>query len=88
MEFRAELAIANAVGLHARPAANLVREAKKFPAAIVLEKGGRRADAKSIFQVLALGVRQGDHITLTVSGDQAEEAFRQIAGFIESGLGE
>ncbi len=59
-------------GIHARPAGLLVKEAKKYASAITLVKGERTGDAKKIFAVMALGVKQGESVTVTIHG--ADEA--------------
>jgi phosphocarrier protein HPr len=62
------------VDLHARPAGRFVREASRFVADIVVAIDGKRANAKSILEVLALGARGGSELGLTASGDDAAEA--------------
>lgn len=59
-------------GVHARPAGILVKEAAKFSSTITIEKNGKSADAKRIFAVMGLGVKQGE--TITVKADGADEA--------------
>ena len=62
------------VALHARPAAQLVRTAVGFSAAITVAADGREADAKSLLAVLALGAEGGSELRLTASGDDASLA--------------
>jgi phosphotransferase system HPr (HPr) family protein len=62
------------VDLHARPAADFVRTAMGFAAAIQVGAGGREADAKSLLSVLALGAKGGTELRLTAAGDDAEQA--------------
>ena len=59
------------VDLHARPAAQFVRTAVGFSADIAIAVDGREANAKSLFDVLALGARGGTPLRLTASGDDA-----------------
>jgi phosphotransferase system HPr (HPr) family protein len=70
------------VALHARPAANMVREAAKHAPTISLQANGKRADAKSILQVLALGAKGGTEVTVEVSGDGAAETADAIAALL------
>ena len=56
--------VADPTGLHARPAAEFVRALVDLPGAVRVERGEKSANAKSILQVLGLGVRQGDLIVL------------------------
>jgi phosphotransferase system HPr (HPr) family protein len=62
------------VALHARPAADFVRTAMRFAAAIQVGAGEREADAKSLLSVLALGAKGGTELRLTAAGDDAGAA--------------
>lgn len=73
-----QVAVANSIGLHARPAANLVKTASAFQAAIQVEKGERRVNAKSLLSLLSLGIRSGEAITFHAEGVDAEEALAAI----------
>ena len=64
----ATITITDPVGLHARPAAVLVRTAGQYQARVHLLHGTKRADARSIIQLLALGVRPGSPVTVTAEG--------------------
>jgi phosphotransferase system HPr (HPr) family protein len=70
------------VPLHARPAGNLVRAAAGYPASIALLANGKRADAKSILQVLALGATGGSEVTVEVTGEDAEATADAVAGLL------
>jgi phosphotransferase system HPr (HPr) family protein len=70
------------VALHARPAGLLVKEAARLGCSVTVVANGRRADAKSILQVLALGASGGTAIVIEVSGDGAAEAAEHLVGFI------
>lgn len=74
------------VGLHARPAALLVQEAAKFDCHLVLECGPRRANAKSILQVLALGVKNGEEVRIFAEGQGEEEALNALERLCQTGL--
>jgi phosphotransferase system HPr (HPr) family protein len=75
------------VALHARPAAQFVKTAMKFDAAVQVAAGEREADAKSLLAVLALGARPGTTLTLRADGDDADAALAALAdcvsGFTE-----
>lgn len=85
---RLELVIANKLGLHARPAANLVATAGKFRAAIQLAKGARSANAKSINQVALLAGKRGDTVTLTATGPDAAQALEALDALHRDRFGE
>jgi phosphotransferase system HPr (HPr) family protein len=72
------------VALHARPAANLVRAAAQHPASITLRANGKKADAKSILQVLGLGAKGGTEVEVEVSGEGAEATADAIAVLLAS----
>lgn len=83
--------IKNAHGLHARPGAMLVAEAKKFESTIRvanLDGDGKAVNAKSLMKVIALGVKHGHQLQFTAEGVDAAEALTSIGKAIESGLGE
>lgn len=79
--------LASASGLHARPAAIFVQEAKRFRSQIVVSRGEKTANAKSILSVLTLGAEQGDRITLRAEGDDAAAAVDALAALLERDLG-
>jgi phosphocarrier protein HPr len=70
------------VALHARPAGVLVREATAFAAPIELRANGRSANAKSILEVLSLGVAGGGDVSIVASGDGASEAADRLVQVI------
>ncbi|MFA0047339.1 fused PTS fructose transporter subunit IIA/HPr protein [Vibrio sp. 10N.261.51.F11] len=83
--------IKNAHGLHARPGAMLVAEAKKFESTIRvsnLDGDGKEVNAKSLMKVIALGVKHGHHLQFVAEGDDAAQALESIGKAIASGLGE
>jgi phosphotransferase system enzyme I (PtsI) len=69
-------------GLHARPATQFVKLARGFEAAIEIERGGKRADAKSSVRLMLLGVKEQDEVTLYIDGTDADEALRRLTDFI------
>jgi phosphotransferase system HPr (HPr) family protein len=75
---RLEIAVNTAVGLHARPAANLVKLAMAYQSNILLEKGDRKVSARSILSVLSLAVRAGECITVHADGVDEAEALTAI----------
>ncbi|MCE1787376.1 HPr family phosphocarrier protein, partial [Enterobacter hormaechei] len=57
--FQQEVTITAPNGLHTRPAAQFVKEAKSFASDITLTSGGKTASAKSLFKLQTLGLTQG-----------------------------
>ncbi|MGR6832067.1 fused PTS fructose transporter subunit IIA/HPr protein [Aliivibrio wodanis] len=83
--------IKNAHGLHARPGAMLVAEAKKYESKITVlnvNGDGKSVNAKSLMKVIALGVKHGHELQFTADGSDAKEALAGIGAAIASGLGE
>jgi phosphotransferase system HPr (HPr) family protein len=70
------------VALHARPAAELVRAAARLPVAVTVAANGKRASAKSILEILALGATGGTELTLSASGPDAAEAVAALAQLV------
>ncbi|WP_037495271.1 HPr family phosphocarrier protein [Solirubrobacter soli] len=75
------------VDLHARPAARFVRTALGFNANVQVFAADRRADAKSLLAVLALGARRGTALRLSADGPDADRAVAAlsdcVAGLVE-----
>ena len=67
------------VALHARPAGLLVRAAAVFAAEVYVSANGRRANAKSILDVLALGAEGGTDLAIEASGEDATAAAQHLA---------
>lgn len=83
--------INNAHGLHARPGAMLVAEAKRFQAKIQvanLNGDNKSVNAKSLMKVIAMGVLKGHQLQFTAQGEDAAEALDAIGKVISQGLGE
>jgi phosphocarrier protein HPr len=70
------------VALHARPAGRFVQEATRFGSAIEVAANGRRANAKSILEVLALGAEGGTALVISASGDDAVAAVSDLSGVV------
>ncbi len=83
--------VKNEHGLHARPAAILVSEVKKYNANIAVQNLDRDTplvSAKSLMKVVALGVVKGHRLRFVATGEQAQQAIAGIGEAINAGLGE
>jgi len=80
--------IVNQEGLHARPAARIVRLASSFAADIALVKDGMDVNGKSIMGVMMLAAEYGSSITIRANGPDAEQAVQALAELVASGFGE
>jgi phosphotransferase system HPr (HPr) family protein len=70
------------VALHARPAGAFVRTAASFGAAIEVRANGKRANGKSILEILGLGADGGSELTISASGDDAAAAIAQLTELV------
>jgi multiphosphoryl transfer protein len=83
-----EVAVPLTHGIHARPAAVLVNCAKRYGAEIALTFETKRANAKSVAALMALGVKLGDKVTVEANGADAEAAVAAVVELIQAALGE
>jgi phosphoenolpyruvate-protein phosphotransferase/dihydroxyacetone kinase phosphotransfer subunit len=87
---QAALAVRNAIGLHARPAARFVEVARSFDAEVRVAKqgGGAPVRATSLTNVVALGARFGDTLLVEATGPQAADAIDALRGLADEGFGD
>jgi len=69
-------------GLHTRPAAQFVKEAKAFASDITVSSVGKSASAKSLFKLQTLMLTQGTVITISAEGEDAEKAVEHLVALI------
>ena len=89
-DVEATLAVRNAIGLHARPAARFVETVRGFDAEVFVAKApdGQPVRATSITNVIALGARFGDALLVSASGPQASEAIAALQALSDDGFGD
>ena len=80
--------IVNVNGLHARPAAEVVKVASRFKSDITMVRDDLEVNAKSIMGVMMLAAEFGADLTVRASGPDAEEAVAAIADLIANKFGE
>lgn len=88
---RLEVVLSNPAGLHARPAAQMVRAAARFNATVWARNARtphRRASLASINELALLDARQHDTLILEASGPERHHALRALAELVRSGFGE
>ena len=78
--------IKDELGIHARPAGLFVKKASLFKSNINITKDSKSADAKKIFAIMSLGAKQGDTITIQITGEDEEEAVTVVKEFLEGNL--
>lgn len=67
-----------ASGLHARPANMFTKTASQFKSTITVEKDDKQADGKRLLAIMALGVKQGDQMTIIAEGEDEQEAIKVL----------
>ncbi len=80
--------IQNRLGLHARPAALLVKEAARFRSDVFLAKNGLEVNGKSIMGVMMLAAELGSEVDIRAEGQDAEAALTALQALIDSRFGE
>jgi phosphocarrier protein HPr len=80
--------ITNKRGLHARASAKFVTLAAGQTCAIEVEKEGSKVAGTSIMGLMMLGAAMGDHVTISTTGDGAEEALTRLVELVENKFGE
>lgn len=73
-------------GIHARPAGLLVKKASEFESEITICLGEKSADAKKIFSIMSLGAKNGDTVSVSVSGSDEETAEKELSEFLKTNL--
>jgi phosphocarrier protein FPr/phosphocarrier protein len=83
-----EITLPNPAGLHARPAAVVAVEAKKFTSEIRLLRGSDSVNAKSVVAIMGLASTFGDKLRVEARGPDAAEAASVLARLLADGSGE
>ena len=73
-----EIVVQNKMGIHARPAAMIVRIANRFPAELYVEKDDEQVNGKSIMGLMMLAAGHGSKLKFLASGERAEELLKEI----------
>ena len=78
--------IQDPVGLHARPAGLLVKQAAGFQSKVTIESGGKSADARKLIMLMSLGIKQGMEVTCKVEGEDEDAALEALQKFFQENL--
>ena len=81
-----EYTITDEVGIHARPAGILVKEAKSYDSVIKVTKDGKSAEAKKLMALMGLGVKKGDTVTVSVEGGDEDTVAAKMEKFFRNNL--
>jgi PTS hybrid protein len=83
-----DIPLTNDIGLHARPAALLARAIAGLDAEVTVALGDKKADARSILALMALGAKGGDTVRVSATGPSAGEALERIRALAERNFDE
>ena len=81
-----EYVVTDPVGIHARPAGLLVKEAKQYASSVMINKGGKKADAKKLMMLMGLGVKSGETIVVEIEGEDEDAACEGLKAFFAANL--
>lgn len=83
-----EVIITNQLGVHARPASKIVKEASTGRSQVWLIKDGQRINARSILGLMMMGIEQGARVTIEVEGPDENEVLQRLIDLIVNKFGE
>lgn len=78
--------ITNPIGIHARPAGLLAKEAKKYGSLCTITKGEQTQKLTQLMMLMAMGVKQGDTVTVRAEGEDEETAIRELENYFKANL--
>ena len=78
--------ITDEIGIHARPAGMLVKEAKNFKSKITLSGKEKTADATKLMAVMSMGIKCGDTVEVSIEGEDEAAAAAAIETFFKENL--
>ena len=88
MEASSEVQIVNKYGLHARPAAELVKLANRFTSDVWIRKEDTEVSGKSIMGVMMLAAECGSTVEIRARGDDSQAAVDALAQLVQNRFGE
>ncbi len=86
--FEKDITIVNKLGIHARPAAMIVRLANKFKSDIFITKDSMEVSGKSIMGVMTLAANRGSKIKIRAEGNDAQQAVSELVDLFKNKFGE
>lgn len=78
--------ITDPLGIHARPAGLLVKEAASYESSVKIIKGEKEVDAKKIFGVMGLAVKYDEDVKIMVEGSDEDVAAAKLEEFMKNTL--
>lgn len=77
------LKLTNESGMHARPAGIFVKAASQFASKVQIQVNDQSVNAKSIMNVLSLGLENGSEFTIVADGPDEAAAIESLANLVE-----
>lgn len=81
-----EYIIQDELGIHARPAGMLVKEAKKYESTIVMEDGDKKTNLTQLIGIMTMGVKTGHKVTVSIEGVDEDKACKELQTFFIKNL--
>lgn len=81
-----EFTVKDPVGLHARPAGRLVKEAARFTSRIVLEANGRSVEATRLLALMGLRIKSGETVRVSVEGADEDDCAEAMKAFFAANV--
>lgn len=78
--------ITDEIGIHARPAGLLAKEAKAFSSKITIETNGKSAEVTKLMAVMQLGVKKGTEVVVKAEGEDEDAAIAKLESFMKETL--
>ena len=86
--YQKAVCVPNRLGVHARPAALIVKKAAVFASDVTISNGIEEVNGKSIMGVMTLAAGQGTELLISASGEDEERAVEELCSLVSSGFGE
>lgn len=78
--------VTDEMGLHARPAGALVKEAAKCTSKVTIKKGEKTGDAKRIFNVMGLSIKANEEVEIIVEGENEAAEAAVLEAFVKENV--
>ena len=78
--------VTDELGLHARPASQLVKESKKYKSTITVSDGVKKTTAAQLMMLMSMGIKKGMTVTVSIEGEDEETAYVAIQQFFKDNL--
>ena len=78
--------VTDELGLHARPASQLVKDSKKYKSTITVSDGVKKTTAAQLMMLMSMGIKKGATVTVSIEGEDEEIAYVAIQQFFKDNL--